>query len=93
MSQPDYSSPDHRAENLMLGKFARAYAEIRAVINDERWQSNPVSDLRVVCEVLDAQLAQAFELPPSTLAKAFRAAIDPALVFKTRHDEAGFPTA
>jgi hypothetical protein len=83
VTQEDLSQADHRLKNISYGKFFRAYAELHQVINDPRWADKPVSDLRVVCEVMNAQLAQMFDFTPSHLVKVLAAVTDPEHVFKT----------
>lgn len=93
MADNDLSSPEHRLDNLSKGKFFRAYAELHAIALDSRWRDKPISDLAVVVEVIDAQLAQMFDVSVMSLRNMLTAAVDPNLVFKTGQEQAGFPTA
>lgn len=83
MAQQDLSSPEHRADNLSRHQFVQAYAQLRQVILDDRWANKPVSDLKLVIEVLDTQLAQKFDFTVRTLAKLFDSVTDPEVLFKT----------
>ncbi len=67
MAYNDFSSVRHRVENLSKSQFVKAYASLHAVISTEAWADKPISDLRVVLCVLDAQLAQMFDFPITTL--------------------------
>lgn len=67
MPDNDFSSPQHRLENLSKHQFVRAYAVIHQVICREGWADNPVSDLRVVITVLDHVLAEQFSIPMTSL--------------------------
>lgn len=83
MTQQDLSSPEHRVENLSRHQFVRAYAELHTLIHDPKWANNPVSDLKLVCEVLDVNIAQKFDLTVMTLRKMLGAVTDPEQLFKT----------
>lgn len=91
MAQEDLSSPTHRVANLSKGKFVRAYAELYNVIHDSRWSDKPVSDLRVVCEVLNANLAEAFDLTATTVVGMLVDVTSPERVFKTGSGPAESP--
>jgi hypothetical protein len=67
VTQQDLSSTRHRVENLSKSLFVQAYAALHQVIHRDAWADNPVSDLRVVCKVLDDTLAQRFDIPMTTL--------------------------
>ena len=67
MSQQDYSSPNHRLDNLTNMRFVRAYARIRHHV------FNPIDDdlsnafLRGYIASMDQDLAQELELPETLL--------------------------
>lgn len=67
MADNDFSSTAHRLENLSKTQFVKAYAILHQIIHREQWADSPVSDLRVVAKVIDAQLAQAFYIPMTSL--------------------------
>lgn len=70
MPAPDFSDPVHRVGNLANMQFFQAYAVLRGFIYDAAWADAPIRDLRIACVVLEANLAEKFDIGLSTLVGA-----------------------
>lgn len=92
MSQPDLSSPQHRLDNISRGLLYRVYATIFALVHKEELANNPISDLRVMFDVANVDLAQKFDVLPSTWVNRLFEVGDPYRYDKDAEDEAGFPS-
>jgi hypothetical protein len=67
MTQQDFSSPQHRIDNLTNMRFVRAYALLRHFIHDPELSQLPVHELKHLCSKLDAENADALGLPMTSL--------------------------
>lgn len=57
MTQPDFSSPGHRLDNLKRFATFHAYADLRDAIHTPAYADKPISDLRQLCVLIERQLA------------------------------------
>lgn len=67
MTDQDITDPAHRLDNISKGHSFAAYAILRFAVNNPKWADSPVSDLRVLTTLLDADLAQRWGMSPSSV--------------------------
>jgi len=67
MTQQDFSSPEHRLDNLSKLQIFQMYAELRRLIHHESHGNAPLKDLRVVCEVMEHNMAAFLDIPTTSL--------------------------
>lgn len=67
MTHADFSNPLHRMENLSKGQFFTAYAILRRYVMDSGDDVVSKVQLQAVCQVLEENLAQVFDVSVTTM--------------------------
>ena len=92
MADNDFSSPTHRMQNIAKMHTFLAYAELRGVIHDPRWQNAPISDLQCLTITIEKRLSDLFAIPMTTLVGTLVDLVRLAEATTDGQDEAEFPT-